>query len=214
MAVFGNRACLWLVKNDRERFLQDNERALAFSRRLGATTVERFANLNAACFFYWRAELEIAEAYVRRMIEIDQRHFRQGGFRPDGAVLLARILWSRGRENDARQLIDEVRAQQAAARAECKRDLLLLPNDELLLDMSILLLRDRDAATWEQLIERARTVAQGQELIEVLELAGVAALRRNDRSLARRWWVEALEASKRIPNVMSGRILRRLAELG
>src|SRR5204862_228530 len=84
-------------------------------------------------------------------------------------------------------------------------------NDEMLLDMSFLLLHGGDAAAWEQMIERARTVAQGQELIEVLELAGIAALRRNDRSVATRWWVEALEAGKRIPNVMSDRIRRRLA---
>jgi tetratricopeptide (TPR) repeat protein len=211
MAVLTNRACLWIVKNDRDRFIQDNESALAFSRRLGSP--ERQANLNAACFFYWRAELEAAELHARRMIEIDQHHFRQGGFRPDGAVLLARILWSRGREDDARQLIDEVRAQQASARAEGKRDLLLLPNDELLLDMSILLLHGGDAAAWEQLIERAHTVAQGQELIEVLELAGVAAQRRNERVEAERWWREALEAGKRIPNVMSNRIRVRLADL-
>ena len=57
-------------------------------------------------------------------------------------------------------------------------------------------------------------MAQGQELIEVLELAGVAALRRGDPEGARRWWQEALEVGQRIPNVMGERIRGRLSALG
>jgi len=51
-------------------------------------------------------------------VKIDERYFREGGFRPEGAVLLARIQWARGDEAEARKLVDEVRRQQAAARAE------------------------------------------------------------------------------------------------
>jgi hypothetical protein len=84
----------------------------------------------------------------------------------------------------------------------------------MLLDMITLVLAPENAAQWEALMDRARSVAQGQELIEALEVAGVAALARADGDAARRWWREALQAGERIPNVMSGRIQQRLAALG
>jgi hypothetical protein len=56
-------------------------------------------------------------------------------------------------------------------------------------------------------------VAQGQELIEALEVAGVAAERRGEAAGAASWWREAVEAGQRIPNVMDARIRGRLAAL-
>jgi len=212
-AVWNNRSCLWIARNDRERFIQDNERVLAFSRRMGNANLERHAALNAAYFFYWRGECAAADPLARRAIEIDERYFRQGGFRPDCAVLLARILWSEGEHVAARELVEEVLAQQAAVRAEGKSELLLPPNDEMLLDMITLVVHGGDRAAWEKVVVRARDVAQGQELIEVLEVAGLVASERGDRHEARRWWDEAVEAGKRIPNVMNDRIRARLAEL-
>ena len=91
---------------------------------------------------------------------------------------------------------------------------MLAPNDEMLLDMTTLLVAGGDAPAWEALVSRARQVAQGQELIEVLELAGLAAERRGEPEGARRWWHEALEVGRRIPNVMGERIQQRLKDLG
>ena len=108
-AMWGNRACLWLARNDRERFMQDIQRVLDYSHRMGSVNVERFANINSASFLHWRGEFEAAEPFARRMIEIDERYFQQVGFRPDGAALLARIRWGRG---------DEVGAAAAGA-ARC-----------------------------------------------------------------------------------------------
>jgi len=160
-----------------------------------------------------RAEFAVAEPFARRVIELEEHYFRQGGFRPDGAVLLARILWGKGQREDSRKLVDDVLAQQAAVRGDGKSELLLQPNDEMLLDMIALVVHGGDRAAWEALVGRPRNVAQGQELIEALEVAGLAALDRGDRQEARRWWTEAIDAGQRIPNVMSNRIGGRLAEL-
>jgi hypothetical protein len=84
----------------------------------------------------------------------------------------------------------------------------------VLLDMATLLVKGGDGAQWEALIARARQVAQGQELIELLEIAGLEAESRQEREGARRWWQEALQVGERIPNVMSGRIRDRIATLG
>ena len=213
-ALWNNRSCLWIARNDRDKFMQDNGRVLSYARRMGNANLERNANLNSAYYLYWRAEFAAAEPFARRMIEIDERYFRQGGFRPEGAVLLARILWGMGDHASARRLVREVRENQQAARAENKNELLLQPNDEMLLDMIDLVLEDAESARWDELMARARDVAAGQELIEALEVAGIAALERGDRQEARRWWREALEAGERIPNVMQGRIEQRLADLG
>jgi hypothetical protein len=212
-ALWNNRSCLWIARNDRDRFMEDTLRAQEYGRRMGNLNVERNAALNCAYFLYWRAEYADAEPFARRMIEMDARYFRQGGFRPDGAVLLARILWAQGDVQGAAALVDEVRTQQNAVRAEAKSELLLQPNDEMLLDMIELVINHAGASKWEPLLARARSVAQGQELIEVLELAGIAARQRGEPEGARRWWKEALAAGERIPNVMGGRIQRRLTEL-
>ena len=71
---------------------------LAYARRMGNASLERMGNFNAAYYLYWRGDLDPALPFVRRAIEIDEHYFRQGGFRPDGAVLLARILWASGDE--------------------------------------------------------------------------------------------------------------------
>jgi eukaryotic-like serine/threonine-protein kinase len=213
-AMWNNRSCLWIAHNDRERFMEDNTLVRAYARRLGNPNLDRWAHLNAAYFLYWRGEFEAALPFVRRMIEIDERCFRQGGFRPDGALLMARILWAQGAEAKGASTIADVRRHQAAARAAGQRALLLLPNDEMLLDMTTLLVEGGDTAAWEALVGRARQVAQGQEIIEVLELAGVAAERRGNLAGARRWWHEALEVGRRIPNVMGERIRQRLEVLG
>ena len=194
--------------------MQDNGSVLDYARRMGNANLERGPNFNSAYFLYWRAEFAAAEPFARRALEIDERHFWQGGFRPDAPVLLARILWGKGDEAAARELAHEVREKQTAYRAAGKSDLLLLPNDDMLLDMITLVVSGGGAGEWGALVERAREVAQGQELIEVLEVAGVSALGRGDEEGARRWWREAMEAGKRIPNILCERINGRLAELG
>ena len=210
-AMWNNRSCLWVARDDRRRFMEDQESALAYARRMGNVNLERNCRQNSAYYLYWRGEYAEALAPARRWIEIDERYFRQGGFRPEGAVMLARIHWCAGDRAQARTLVEEVRAHQVAARAADKPDLLLLPNDQVLLDMTALLVERAGAGAWESLVARAREVSQGQELIEVLELAGVAALEREEREAAARWWKEALAVD--IPNVMRGRIAGRLQSL-
>jgi serine/threonine protein kinase/tetratricopeptide (TPR) repeat protein len=206
-----NRSCLWIARNDRPRFMADTELVLAYARRMGNANLERHVHMNTAYFLYWRAEYDEALPYVNRTIEIDQDLSWQGGARPDGAVLKARILWGRGDDEQAREVVAAIRQHQEAARAAGEQELLLAPNDALLFELAELLLANGTAGAWELLVTRAREVAQGQELIEILEAAGIAAERRGDRDAARRWWGEALEVGQRIANVMSDRIRSRLA---
>jgi tetratricopeptide (TPR) repeat protein len=211
MAMWNNRSCLWIARDDRARFTEDNDRVMDWARRNGNPYLERNGCLNRAYYLYWRGEHREAMPFAQRTMAIDQRYFRQGGFRPDGAVLLARIRWCLG--EDARDLLEDVRRHQAQARAEHQPEQLLQPNDELLLDMVALLVEGGDAAQWAALVARAEQVAQGQELVEVLELAGSAALGRQDGAAARGHWQQALAVCRRIPCVMEARIRARLAQM-
>jgi eukaryotic-like serine/threonine-protein kinase len=210
--VWINRGCLWIARNDRARFMEDTERVLAYARRMGSTNLESFASFNGACFFHWRGEYAVAEPFIRRRIEIEERLEGAGGFRPESKVLLARILWSKGEEAAAAALVTEVQAHQSAARARSRPELLLLPNDGMLLDMMDLAVTGAGNDRWQPLVERARGLAQGQELIEVLEMAGVVARRRGDTAEAHGFWQAALAAGELIPNVMVERIRSRLAQ--
>jgi tetratricopeptide (TPR) repeat protein len=213
-ALWINRGCLWIARNDRERFLEDHERGLAYARRMGSVPIERLTTGNIASFFLWRGELEAAEPFARRIVELDERYFDRDGFRPESSVLLARILWRKGEEEEAARLVAQIRAHQAVDRAEARPEQPLPTNEQMLLDMMALAVAGGGLEQWQVIVERARGVAQGQELIEVLETAGLAAHRRGDDPDARRWWQEALIAGERIPNAMSARIRQRLETLG
>ncbi len=212
-AMWQNRSLIFLARDQRDRFEEENARVRAHAQRLGNATVERYAHLNLSNYCYWRWELDPALEYAHKLIEVDRRFRGEGAFRPDGLVLLARILFVRGDEAGARATVEQVARHQAEARAAGQSDRLLAPNDELLLDMTALLVAGAAGPAWEALLERARTVSPGQELIEVIELAGLAAERRGDLAAARRCWEEALAVGARIPNVMSGRVRGRLARL-
>ena len=143
--MWNNRSCLWVARNDRQRFLEDSAPGPRIRPPHGQHEPRAHVNVNSAYFLHWRGEHEAALPFARRAIEIDQRYFRQGSFRPDAAVLLARILWSLGDRDGTRKLVQEVRVHQAAARAENKLDSLLPPNEVMLLDMSALLVEDGSA---------------------------------------------------------------------
>ncbi len=66
---------------------------------------------------------------------------------------------------------------------------------------------------WAQCLERARHVAKGQELIEILEIRGIVASERGDIATARSAFAAALEVGKKMPNGPSERIAKRRAAL-
>jgi tetratricopeptide (TPR) repeat protein len=211
-AMFNNRSCLWIMLNDVERFTTDSRQVLLYARRVGSNNLERMANLNAGYFHYWRGEHELAEPFVRRLIELDEA-WAPRGCRPEGRLLLARVRWARGAVNEAQAMVAELVAQQTEAKAQAANDVLLAANDEVLLEVIRLVVQQGTAPQWEAALQRARQVAQGQELIEILELRGIVAAAARDLPTAREALREALEVGQRTPNVMGERISQRLGAL-
>jgi eukaryotic-like serine/threonine-protein kinase len=211
-AVFNNRSCLWIALNDQRRALDDMDRARAYSRRLGISNLERMVELNLGIYLYWLGELDAAAPHVERLIELDHRRMRSG-VRPDGQVLRARLLFVRGDLDACRREVVEVARHQDEAGRQHARDMLLMPSDRVLFDAVTLAVSGGSAADWDEVCSRAGQVSQGQELLEVMELCGLAAERRGELDAARRAWDSALEAGARIPNVFEDRLRRRLAGL-
>jgi Flp pilus assembly protein TadD len=110
-------------------------------------------------------------------------------------------------------MVAELVAQQTEAKAQAANDVLLAANDEVLLEVIRLVVQQGTAPQWEAALQRARQVAQGQELIEILELRGIVAAAARDLPTAREALREALEVGQRTPNVMGERISQRLGAL-
>jgi tetratricopeptide (TPR) repeat protein len=211
-AALGNRVHLWVARKAVDRVLADLRENVDLARKIANTLIERNALHNLVQFLYWHGELDAALPHVARILELDERRHGAAA-RPEGLLFQARIQLARGDEAVVRALLGEIERRQAWAHAEGKHEALLVPNEEVLLDMVELSLRDGSDDEWEALLARSRTSSVDQELIEVLDVRGRAAARLGRVDEARRAWKDALTAAERIPNVMSERIERALGSL-
>ncbi len=212
-SMYNNRCCLWIGCNNRPRFMEDVQVLLGIAHRLGNLSLTLNGQYNAGNFLFWRGEYDEAEPYLHRAMEVNARMFQEGR-RPFPELLLSRLLWMRGDLDEGRRRVREIQEHQRQATEGKKLELLLDPNDQVLLNMMGLLVDEGSDDAWSALITLARERSQGQELIEILEVRGLVALQRNDAATARSTWEEALRLGKDIPNVMEGRIAGRLAALG
>jgi tetratricopeptide (TPR) repeat protein len=209
--AINNRALLRACLGDRAGMLADMERGLALARRLGQAMLELVSRYNLAEYLGLMDDAAEAEPHLRRALEIDRR-LNAGAGRPLVDLLAARLSLCRADEPGARATLGHIRAHQAHARAAGHHDALMVPAEEALCDAVELALGAADAPVWDALEARSRLCSVGQEHLEVLDLRALGALRagRADEALAA--LSRALEASARIPNVMSARLARRLAE--
>ena len=98
-------------------------------------------------------------------------------------------------------------------RAEAKNELLLQPNDEMLLDMIDLVIAHGRRGQLGAPDGPGPGGGPGPGADRGARDGRPRRPPRGDREGARRWWEEALDAGERIPNVMGERIRRRLDEL-
>jgi tetratricopeptide (TPR) repeat protein len=179
---------------------------------MGFVTAEYFAEYNLAEVHYQCGKIEAATEHASRAAEIESRHPEVAGQGRLALLLLARIEAYRGRETEARELLQDIHASLASARAENNASgALAAPNEKVLLDAVDLATRDADSSEWEALLERSVHHSVEQEPIEIADLYGAWALRRGRIEEARRAFQEAARRAERIPNVMDGRVRRGLA---
>jgi hypothetical protein len=97
--LWNNRSCLWIARNDRERFMRDNERVLEFARRMGNAHLERGA------LFEWQAAAEAELASSMRPGHAERASRVQ--------LLVVRDRWWDDRTRRQRDLAGRLAAREA-----------------------------------------------------------------------------------------------------
>jgi tetratricopeptide (TPR) repeat protein len=166
---------------------------------------EYFAEHNLGELYYQAGDSAAAAPHIARAIELERQH-PEVASRPWGLLLHARVLAWEGNHAQARERLGQVREALARQRQPGS----LSASEEVLFSMVELTAQEADLETWRQLRQRSAEVSVEQEPLEVLEMMGLAALRRGERSEAVRVLQEALQRAARIPNVMEGRLRRSL----
>ena len=207
-SAINNRRNLWVARKELTRALKDQERFMHLGRELGMVGWEYFAEHNLGELHYQAGDAEAATPHITRAIALERRH-PEVASRPWALLLQARTLAWTGRHARAREVLAQVRQVMA----EGPPGVELSPSEEVLFSMVELATRDASPEAWWSLRERSAQVSVEQEPLEVLEMMGLAALRRGDREEAARVLREALERSRHVPNLMEGRIRRSLAKV-
>ncbi|WNG54580.1 protein kinase [Archangium gephyra] len=202
-SAINNRRNLWVARNDFQGAMQDQERFLHLGRELGMVGWEYFAEHNMGELLYQAGDAEAAAPHIARAIELE-RHHPEMAPRPWALLLQARALAYTGQDEKTRALLKEIRQTLKQSGAEFS------PSEEVIFNAVELATRDATPEEWEALLARSNEFSVEQEPLEVLELRGLAWLRRGHRAAAVRSLEEALRRAQTIPNVMRGRLKRSL----
>ncbi len=206
--AINNRRNLWVAKKDLANALKDQERFMHLGRELGVVGWEYFAEHNLGELYYQAGDTASAAPHIARAIELERQHVEVAS-RPWALLLHARVLAWEGQFSPARERLGQVRE----ALAQRRHPVGLSPSEEVLFAMVELTTREAGAEAWRQLQERSAEVSVEQEPLEVLEMMGLAALRRGERAEAIRILEDALQRAAKIPNVMEGRLRRTLERI-
>jgi tetratricopeptide (TPR) repeat protein len=204
-SAINNRRNLWVSRKDLANAVKDQERFMHLGRELGMVGWEYFAEHNLGELHYQAGDAVAAAPHIARAIELERQH-PEVAPRPWALLLHARVLAWEGQYAQARERLAQVREALARQRQASA----LSPSEEVLFSMVELTTQDADLETWRRLQQRSAEVSMEQEPLEVLEMMGLAALRRGERSEAVRVLQEALQRAAGIPNLMEGRLRRAL----
>lgn len=172
-------------------------------RELGMVGWEYFAEHNMGELLLQSGDAEAATPHIARAIELE-RHHPEMASRPWALLLKARALAYTGENERARELLTDIRRTLKQSGAEFS------PSEEVIFCTVELATRDASPEEWNALLARSSELSVEQEPLEVLELRGLALLRRGERAQAVGILEEALRRAGTIPNVMRSRLLRSL----
>src|SRR5262249_18162827 len=145
--ALNNRRWLWIYREARSELVRDMERVLSIARELGNPMIEHAGELNYAHALQLFDVSDEALLHAQRAVDIEERLIGEGA-RPEGALVLARLLAIRGEHTAAREVIERIQARQARARAEGHSETILLPWEQVLCEMVDLATRDVLPGEW------------------------------------------------------------------
>lgn len=203
-AVLNNRSLLWLSQQSPENAASDALRSQHLGREIGQLSVEYTTSINLAELYYFTGNVEAAAPHAGRAAELEQLT----ADKPTSRLLGARIALLGGDWSHARDELIEIRAAQE--RAHAAGSTLMSPSDQVLLDMIEYALEGAPESAWSALGERAAGVCEPVEWIEVVEAAGLSALRAGDGVRAHRHLQRALVMSRECAHVIEQRLRAHL----
>jgi tetratricopeptide (TPR) repeat protein len=212
--ALSNRCIVSMLSFKTERMLEDLRRVIAISRETGFPLIECTSSKDLGEVYHCLGQEVEAEAQARQAISVAQQ---VTGRRSSQAViaqlLLARVLVYRGRVAEGNEVLAEIGALQAEARAAGEIGLEWSPADQLLSDSVKLVIDGAPDVEWERLLARAQEIMmQPQDLVEMMELRVLACARTQRVSEARHFWQLAINEATRNAEISLGR-LRKLEPL-
>jgi tetratricopeptide (TPR) repeat protein len=209
-----NRCMLSLLTNNIERLVSDLERIVQISREYGFSIAEGLAVRDLAEVSYMLGRGDDALPFARRSLEMSRLQFGDSNRNVFyGELQIARILGQRGDVAEAAEIIRHIAVKQAEAKASGRQDALLIDVEQMLLDAIELSLRGGSAEAFDELIARGRAAQmQPQDVVEMMEWKGLAALRSGRRDEAIHAFEEALAEAEKNAGLVADRIRRRIAD--
>jgi tetratricopeptide (TPR) repeat protein len=209
-----NRCLLSLLTGNTERVLQDYKRSITIAREAGFPFLECTAEKDLGEVYYLLGRTDEAEPHVYRAIDMTKQIVGERARTVSLAeTLLARLQLYRGDIPAARQLHDQIVKSMSQAVALGQRDIEMTPAESLLLSMVDLATRSASDSEWQELMGRAgQMVLQPQDLVELVEIHGLTALRGGRYASACQLLDQAYVEAEKNAKLMSDRIRRQLEQ--
>lgn len=208
-----NRCVVWLAGVQVEPLQADLRQAIEIARTAGYPLIEMRALFNLGEIAYMLGKHEDALRDTRASIELVLQISGASQRVVVSRLLLARCHLAAENFAEARRELQWIGHLQAQRRREGASDLEYMPSDHALFRMVELSLDPATPEQWDALIEDAAEASMQQELVEVLEFAGVAAERAGMPARARELYDRALAEAEAHPTLLKQRVATRRRRL-
>jgi len=207
-----NRSTLSFLTDQIDRLLVDLERAVQISREFGMPLAESMCVRDLGEIYLSLGKPVEGEPYIRRAHAMYTQAFGEMAARSINCeVQLARLKWWSGDVATAEEIFRKVTAQQAAALAAGQSDSILTGSERLALDQVGTAVGAGSSAEFDALIARGHELAlQPQDVVELVEWKGLAALRAGRRDEAIPLFEQALALAEKSARLVSDRVRRQL----
>lgn len=195
-----NRPFVWIELGRWDRMREDLAEVIAMSRAAGFPLLECRARYNLGEIAYLLGDLGEAERHGDSLLQLQRQLGGDDASVLTTELLVARTLARGGRLTEAAARTSSIRARQRGAGVE------LMASDEILCRMVELVCGPHDPAAWDELVARSEADSVQQEHVEVLELAGLAAAWRGERTRADALLARALASCETTTTMLRSRV--------
>jgi tetratricopeptide (TPR) repeat protein len=212
IGVRQNRGILYFMLGRLDELVNDYKAAIQIAREYGFAMAEAMATKDIGEVGCYLGRPEQAEPAARRAAELYEMLYGTGTSRHMGAyVIMARSQVSRGDFDAVRETIETVRKWRAAAQLSGGADSDLPPDARAFFDGISLWLTGGADEAFDALLAQMRAIPlQAPDIIEVMEIKALSALRGGRRADGIRFLEDACADAAKNADVIVPRLRRRL----